>query len=110
VLVAGLTGVTQLVAGGATTCALKAGQAICWGANDWAQLGRGENTQSMSEWPAPVEVNTGTPLDNIVEIDLGGSYGCATTEDRSVYCWGTSHRRGHGSEESTLRRARPVKF
>jgi alpha-tubulin suppressor-like RCC1 family protein len=50
--VAGLSAVTQIVAGGTHFCALEKGAVLCWGVNTWGQLGDGTTTTRTS--PVPV--------------------------------------------------------
>jgi len=68
------------------TCLLtEAGRALCWGTNNYAQLGDGTN--QISVFPKPVAV----PLP-FRHIDAGDSHTCAVTRDGSVRCWGLNPR------------------
>jgi alpha-tubulin suppressor-like RCC1 family protein len=53
--VGGLTAVTNASAGGAFTCAVKAGVAWCWGSDKWGQLGDG-TAGSSRRTPARVAI------------------------------------------------------
>jgi alpha-tubulin suppressor-like RCC1 family protein len=55
--VAGITGATQISAGGIHSCGVVAGGAVkCWGYNGFGELGDGSTTNSY----VPVEVVAGT--------------------------------------------------
>ncbi|MEM1417308.1 MAG: hypothetical protein AAGH15_20590, partial [Myxococcota bacterium] len=81
-----LEGASAVAAGGAFSCALVAGEALCWGANDRGQLGDG--TPHARARPAPVQDARGAPLEGLVEIRLGRAHGCARNAPGAVWCWG----------------------
>src|SRR5207253_2289263 len=97
-----LTGITQLAAGNAFTCArLQDGTVDCWGKNNHGQLGDGTTTDRNT--PAPVaglsgavEVATtdrSTPvpvpgLASVAQLTAGEDFTCARLADRTVRCWG----------------------
>ncbi len=65
------------------TCAvLDDGRAMCWGRNDFGQLGNGGFVDS----PTPVAVSGMT---DVTAIGLGGSSSCAVQEAQ-VQCWGSN--------------------
>lgn len=71
---------TSKVAG--TTCALRTfGDVLCWGRNDFGQLGDGGNVDS---W-VPVAV---AGLMGVTQIAVGGAHACALLGDGTVQCWG----------------------
>ena len=64
------------------TCAItEDGEAYCWGANQYGQLGDG----SRRNHNTPVKVNGLPPAS---AISIGYTYTCALVEGGSVYCWG----------------------
>jgi len=74
--------VARVAAGGSHTCVLdSAGQVFCAGANQFGQLGTGNNMQLTT--PGPVVGLTGT-----VEVALGTLHSCALRGDGTVRCWG----------------------
>ena len=97
--VAGLSGVTRIVAGEAHLCAiLSDATARCWGSNGDGELGRG--AQGEPQTPGPI----GGSLGGIEEIALGADHGCARTKDGNVYCWGanTQGQNGDGTMQNRL--------
>ena len=79
-----LTGVTQISAGGAHTCALlNTGGVLCWGGNSMGQLGNGTNIGS--KLPVPV---TGLSS-GVSAITAGGNHTCAVMKNGEAKCWGT---------------------
>ncbi len=81
-LIAGISGATQVVAGRYHSCALVSnGTVRCWGSNSNGQLGDGTTTDR----PLPVGVQS---LLNVVEIRAGAYHTCARGSDGTVKCWG----------------------
>ncbi|QJR16524.1 RCC1 domain-containing protein [Usitatibacter palustris] len=84
-----ITGVSAISGGGYDgytqdydhSCAIKAGDVLCWGYNANGQLGNGTTTSSIL--PVPV-----TGLSGIAAIASGGTNTCAITGTGSVKCWG----------------------
>jgi alpha-tubulin suppressor-like RCC1 family protein len=98
--VAGLaSGVAAIGAGDYGTCALTTGGAVvCWGHNNYGQLGDGTTTDRGT----PVSV---VSLESGVEaIAVGGYHTCALTTGGSVLCWGnnSSGQLGDGTAEQRL--------
>lgn len=76
--------VTAIAAGGRHACALVDGAIWCWGANDYAQLGR---TSGVGPAPGP------SLVPNPVALARGNDFSCAIADDRTppakaLYCWG----------------------
>lgn len=64
------------------TCGLQAGVAYCWGANDFAQLGTGEESFSQHD---PVTVAAPTPLES---LGPALQHTCGIDGEATIYCWG----------------------
>jgi alpha-tubulin suppressor-like RCC1 family protein len=75
----------ETVAVGAShSCALtSSGEAYCWGANRWGQLGDGSTTPK--ELPGAVQ---GGHIFSQVSSGVNGDHSCAVSVDGAVYCWG----------------------
>ncbi len=75
-------------------CAVdESGDAWCWGANTYGQLGDGTTVDRS----APVRVVGLTAVD---EIDAGAAFACARSGGR-VWCWGYRERLGDGQYDSS---------
>jgi alpha-tubulin suppressor-like RCC1 family protein len=73
---------TNVVAGLTHTCGIvRDGAAVCWGANDTAQLGDG----TLKPSPTPVRVASDIRFQT---IGPGGTHTCAVSVDGIGYCWG----------------------
>lgn len=69
----------KLIAG---TCAIDGtGRVLCWGENDYGQLGDGLRVDRAEA--APVK-----GLSGVRALDAGGAHVCAVLADGSVQCWG----------------------
>jgi alpha-tubulin suppressor-like RCC1 family protein len=111
--VEGLTGVTQISAGGRTTCAIgtmaaaggpDAGDAgatptttgvHCWGGNAMGELGLSIDppTFDLDPHPSPTPVALADlALGAIARVDVGHGSACATATNGKVACWGRDHR------------------
>ncbi len=80
------SGFTALSHGGSHGCAIQAGHAMCWGNDNYGQLGDGAALNRS----APVLVSD---LTNVVDIAAGGTHSCAVEDlggamGRQAYCWG----------------------
>jgi alpha-tubulin suppressor-like RCC1 family protein len=76
---------TSISGGYYHTCALTAsGLAYCWGENDYAQLGNGEQGGIV---PQPVRVNT---FEGFVALTTYYRHVCGLTADGDVFCWGNN--------------------
>ncbi|GAB4561388.1 MAG: hypothetical protein Tsb0020_08840 [Haliangiales bacterium] len=104
------SGVTQVSAGGAHTCALlDSGAVQCWGTNGRGQLGLGYS-EEVAEPGMPA---IGSPIDfmgQAVNISAGSSHSCAVLTTGAVRCWGRNeegelgygHRAPIGDDEGVL--------
>jgi alpha-tubulin suppressor-like RCC1 family protein len=104
-----LSGITQLVAGGAHTCALIRGGVKCWGANNFSETGSPSEATLSVRSPTLVALDTmGTPLADAVEIALGFSHTCALLAGGTVSCWGGNTGGGQlGTDEMIRDRSTP---
>jgi len=77
------SGVASVSAGDYHSCALSDdGRALCWGNNEWGQLGDGTRDDRYA--PVPVQgLEQG-----VMAIAAGGFHTCAITVLGELYCWG----------------------
>ncbi|KAF8056012.1 UVR8 [Scenedesmus sp. PABB004] len=99
-----LTGVASITAGTSHTCAaLVDGTAMCWGINDYGQLGIGNsNTKRLS----PVAVmDLDVPLAGVAGITAGSFHTCARLlANGTAACWGYNSHGELGDGTNTDRR------
>lgn len=86
VVVSLVDGADQLALGSLHSCALLKNEVWCWG--ELAHLGRGLSSVESDPNPAPVLLEDGTHLTNVVEIASSDFWTCARTDKDDVYCWG----------------------
>jgi alpha-tubulin suppressor-like RCC1 family protein len=95
--VPGLTGVKQIAANNASTCALKSdGTVWCWGGNTAGQTGQAPGGSSMCKGspvdfpcePAPKQVSGVT---GATKIAVGWQTGFAIKSDGTLYGWGSNN-------------------
>lgn len=82
-MVSGLQiGALKVAPGDSHTCALKNdGTVVCWGSNQYGQLGDGTTTNRLT----PVAVSG---LSGVTDLQSGGKYTCALTSGGLMKCWG----------------------
>ncbi|MBC8088119.1 MAG: hypothetical protein H7Z40_12695 [Phycisphaerae bacterium] len=88
---------SQITGGREHTCGLKAnGQAWCWGANVYGQVG---NTGSIVHF-VPVPVSGGLTF---AYLDGGTYHTCGITTAGTSYCWGANYagQLGNGTDDDT---------
>lgn len=74
---------SQISVDGSHACSVtQSGGVLCWGKNNWGQLGIG----SIDEAPTPTPV-VGLPAP-VIQVAAGGNHTCALTIDGAVWCWG----------------------
>ena len=97
-----VTGVAQVSANETHTCAVTtAGAVLCWGSNDYGQLGDG--TQQRRILPTQV-----TGLESgVVAVAAGNFHTCAVTAGGAVLCWGRN-RFGQLGDGTTIDRMLPT--
>lgn len=104
VYVSGLTsGVKDISVGYEYACALTTdGRVLCWGRNDYGQLGNG----SGGDQNTPVEA-TDLP-DNIQAVAAGWYHACAVTSGGGAICWGNNQYGQVGNNTSGAKNVRPA--
>jgi alpha-tubulin suppressor-like RCC1 family protein len=91
-----ISGMQAVLAGENHSCALTtAGAVMCWGNNDYGQLGNGTLISSAT----PVQV-TGLVSD-VIAISIGIIHSCALTGDGGVQCWGDNSEAQLGNGSTT---------
>ena len=90
------TGWTGVVAGGATTCALRTHALRCWGLNAGGDLGIGNTTSQ--DLPRRVLVPTPTGWSRLA---LGISHTCAIHTGPTLWCWGDNQHGDLGIGNTT---------
>ena len=103
VVVQGLgSGVASITAGRNHTCAVTtAGATLCWGSNDFGQLG--DETTTLRSVPVAVRgLSSG-----VASITAGDSHTCAVTTAGAALCWGLNIY-GRLGDGTTTERSAPV--
>lgn len=103
-----------VAAGLAHTCAITGGdQVVCWGNNDFGQLGNG--TYDDSPTPVTVVDESGNPLSGVLSISANGEvenyeggHTCALTDEGFVLCWGDNGYGQLGNEDADGDEPNPV--
>ena len=86
--------VTQVAAGQNFSCAVRGGEAWCWGENRFGSLGNGSTTSARE--PSRVTGLNG----QVNQVAAGFQHACALTSS-GVYCWGRNHRGQSGNGTTT---------
>ena len=77
------------------TCAhLDDGSLVCWGANNYGQVGSGGNTRQN---PSPVSLGSGVTAR---AVSAGGAHTCAILDNGKVQCWGLNDYGQLGDESA----------
>jgi hypothetical protein len=94
--------VVEVAAGHRHTCARReAGEVLCWGDNEWGQLGDGTRERRLV--PTPVlGLSDVVGSGGVSAIAAGYAHTCAIRNDRSVVCWGSYEERGDGTRAGSL--------
>lgn len=71
-------------AGGNHTCAATAEQMLCWGNNEFGQLGNG--TKENQTEPKPIA----GPSANVLAMGLGRLHTCVLASNGTPFCWGSN--------------------
>lgn len=84
----GVTNARRLAAGANSTCALlDDGSAVCFGSDEWGQLGSGPEDQRPERWTDdPERVQVVAPMSAIA---IGANHACGIAEN-AVLCWGAN--------------------
>ncbi len=84
-----LRNVAHVSAGKAHTCAVtNNGRVLCWGSDQFGQLGNGGASASSSTPVQVAGVGGAGFLQNAIQISAGDSHNCAVTSAGSAFCWG----------------------
>ncbi len=95
-----LLNVTAIVAGYNHTCTLnKTGSVLCWGDNQYGQLGDGTTDQREG-----AVLSGGGVLPTITAIASGSFHTCALASTKQVYCWGANSvgQLGNGTDSLSM--------
>ena len=90
---------TDFDVGNGHVCAsLASGKMMCWGLNQFGQVGDG--SKEMKASPAEVPLADG----NVISVGLGGEHTCAVQSNGAAHCWGHNKwgRLGDGTEQDRL--------
>jgi len=78
-------------------CATLDGRVLCWGANNYGQLGDGTDVPRTT-------ASVGPALMGVRQLSAGQDFTCALLMDASAVCWGRNHRGQLGSGPVSDRR------
>lgn len=99
----GLDDVIDVALGNAFACAAtRRGDVLCWGANEWGQVGAGSRAM-VHDAPTPVVGVTGAK-----RVFAGDEYACAIVSGGKVLCWGRNESGQTGSSTYYMQNAREL--
>ncbi|MEO1170933.1 MAG: hypothetical protein AAFX94_02625 [Myxococcota bacterium] len=86
------SGLVQDISSGLTsTCVVRSGQVLCWGSNEYAELGVSDAGRDN---PNPIPVPLPGPAIAVTtrgtEDGTATAHSCALLEDGALYCWGSN--------------------
>lgn len=79
-----LDGLTDMALGAFHGCARRDGMVVCWGSDEWGQLGDGQEPV-RSALVVVDGLDEGSPVEEVVS---GFAHSCARRHDGSILCWG----------------------
>jgi alpha-tubulin suppressor-like RCC1 family protein len=98
-LLSGARTYRQVSVGGQHTCAVSTtNQVLCWGRNNYGQLGSGAASTFIAVNPVAV---AGTF--QYLQVSAGGIHTCAVTKTNKAYCWGYGRDGEIGDGKTNLR-------
>ena len=101
--IGGIAGATGVSVSGDFGCARRSdGRVLCWGANNYGQLGRGSTSPANDAVAAPVTGVTGA-----LSVSVGADYACARLA-KGVRCWGRNQWGQLGAASVAAFSATPV--
>jgi alpha-tubulin suppressor-like RCC1 family protein len=105
------TGVSSMAISSDHVCAIKTdGTLWCWGNNSDGQIGVNSSTQMQYLFPTQVQALFNTVVNVSVSANpVTGNITCATTNDGSVWCWGSNAAGVLGNGLTTGEAIMPVK-
>jgi alpha-tubulin suppressor-like RCC1 family protein len=90
-VVSGISDGVKVGVGSTHTCALRAtGDVLCWGQDQFGQLGNGWTSIDNKSVPSAVAIDFDglVPLTGAVDLAVGRDHACAIRDDGTVWCWG----------------------
>ncbi|HRG98143.1 MAG TPA: hypothetical protein PLR99_17955 [Polyangiaceae bacterium] len=108
--IAGLTGkkATQIAAGTGHACArIEDGSVVCWGTNDFAELGL-SGTVASPGLAVSVAPGVSSLPAKVAQVGAGEHFSCARTDGGEVYCWGAMTHADHASSPARVAGLPPV--
>ncbi|MFI6648808.1 RCC1-like domain-containing protein [Streptomyces sp. NPDC050529] len=99
--VAGLSGVSEISAGGTHALAVRGGRVLGWGSNAKGQLGNGLTAADPGGvQKLPVEVQS---LNKVKDVGAGCDFSAALRQDGTVWTWGEGANGRLGTGDNTVR-------